>query len=591
MPTAEIRNGNRQVPTGSYLVSIGAENQTALLQEMETRWAWRPTVSFIPQMPIFAGVLNETQVLWLLEQDEVFSIEEDLKTNANGPPIGVNIGGTFITASQILDGSRQIPTDSYLVGFRVEDRAAVLEEMLRVWSWTPTFPYGSQMPMFAGLLNQTQVLWLLEKEQITHIEEDLEVIYNRPPGVKINGVLVTLVDIQSGRRQVPTDAYFVNVREENKTGLLEEMSRVWAWTPVMRYSDALPMFVGVLNQTHVLWLLQREEVTLIEEDGDITAAGPPDGVTIDGALITLADLEDGGAQIPTGSYLVGVNVEDKAALLDEMRRDWSWEPAFQYSSLMPMFAGVLNQTHMLWLLQREEVLSLAKENTLSAISGPPDGIRFNGTIIATQDILNGTKAVATGGYLIGVNVQIKAAFLEELRRTWSWTPTFTYSSALPMFAGVLNQTLAVWLLQKQEVASIEYDADIYSVGPPTGVYISGRLITKEEIDAGHVQVPTGMYIVTAEQGSKASLLEQLRAEFAWTPNWPLPMLSTFAGWLDQTKVRWLLDKAEVARIQSDQDTSNPSTSNPYMVGGSRTVSDCRAVIACLHIVVLAWLAP
>merc|ERR1712039_48301 len=79
----------------------------------------------------------------------------------------------------------------------------------------------------------------------------------------------------------------------------------------------------------------------------------------------------GSVDVPTGSYIVGVNKTDKAALLDAMNEALGWQPTLRYSDNMPMFAGTLNKEQVLWLLQREEVNYIEEDEIVSIASPTP----------------------------------------------------------------------------------------------------------------------------------------------------------------------------------------------------------------------------
>jgi len=75
-----------------------------------------------------------------------------------------------------------------------------------------------------------------------------------------------------GGHQVPTGSYIVGVRPKTKQALLEEMQTEFAWTPTFAMSEIMPMFVGVLGQAQVVWLLQKDVVRFIESDGAVSVS-------------------------------------------------------------------------------------------------------------------------------------------------------------------------------------------------------------------------------------------------------------------------------------------------------------------------------
>merc|ERR1719330_339858 len=94
-----------------------------------------------------------------------------------------------------------------------------------------------------------------------------------PTGVTVNRQQYSAADIRSGARVVPTQLYIVGVTSlEARATLLEDMKAQFpGWEPTYLYT-VLKMFTGTLENQHVLWLLDREEVRYIEEDAQVSIA-------------------------------------------------------------------------------------------------------------------------------------------------------------------------------------------------------------------------------------------------------------------------------------------------------------------------------
>merc|ERR550532_1728321 len=139
----------------------------------------------------------------------------------------------------------------------------------------------------------------------------------------------------------------------------------------MTYSDGVPMFCGDLDQKKILWLLDRDDVDFIENDGDahiVTKKDLPKGVKVDGVIKPAKGIKDGTIQLPRGSYIVGVKAGKKDSLLKEMKKKLDFTPAYRYSKYMPLFAGDLDQDKIVWLLNREEVDFIEKEGAVHIAS-------------------------------------------------------------------------------------------------------------------------------------------------------------------------------------------------------------------------------
>lgn len=225
-----------------------------------------------------------------------------------------------------------------------------------------------------------------------------------PSGVTVEGTLYKAADIQSGTVQISTGSYIIGLQSGvNKTFLLQEMLAEFGWTPTFAYSETFPMVAGVLNHAQVIWLLGKEEVKYIEQDGIVSIAegSLPIGVSVDGTVHRTADIESGKVQLSTGIYIVGVNKENKAALLQELESEFNWQPKLPYSDSMPMFAGELNHTQILWLLKNSKVKYIEKDAKVTA-KGPSPGPSPIPVSQATSSMARGGAVLFLSGTVFGL---------------------------------------------------------------------------------------------------------------------------------------------------------------------------------------------
>merc|ERR1712127_55117 len=86
-------------------------------------------------------------------------------------------------------------------------------------------------------------------------------------GVVVNGVLIPAADILGGVYVFEEPAeYIVTLSDDNATAdLLQTMLESMTWTPTTTFSRVgSPVFIGTLNQSQIVWLLERQEVVSIE---------------------------------------------------------------------------------------------------------------------------------------------------------------------------------------------------------------------------------------------------------------------------------------------------------------------------------------
>uniref|UniRef100_A0A6U6RJB0 Uncharacterized protein n=1 Tax=Zooxanthella nutricula TaxID=1333877 RepID=A0A6U6RJB0_9DINO len=90
--------------------------------------------------------------------------------------------------------------------------------------------------------------------------------------LSLKGKLYTLHDIDAKRIQIPSGRYIVGVADGAKEAVLQDMQATFEWTPetAMR---SMPMFTGKLRDEHVRHLLQRKDVSFIEQDSVVKAFG------------------------------------------------------------------------------------------------------------------------------------------------------------------------------------------------------------------------------------------------------------------------------------------------------------------------------
>jgi len=85
----------------------------------------------------------------------------------------VAVAGKEYTAEQIQAGKVEISEGSFIVGVHDGKKASLLKEMKEgELQWEPKMPFSDGMPMFAGLLDQAKILWLLAREEVKYVEAD-----------------------------------------------------------------------------------------------------------------------------------------------------------------------------------------------------------------------------------------------------------------------------------------------------------------------------------------------------------------------------------------------------------------------------------
>mmetsp|Transcript_63704 Transcript_63704/g.138605 ORF Transcript_63704/g.138605 Transcript_63704/m.138605 type:complete len:146 (+) Transcript_63704:105-542(+) len=77
----DIYSGVVEIETGSFIAVVNKEHKDAVLEEMDVKFGWKPKKKF-SRMAMFAGEMNQEQVLWLLQHEDVQSLENDGKVRA-----------------------------------------------------------------------------------------------------------------------------------------------------------------------------------------------------------------------------------------------------------------------------------------------------------------------------------------------------------------------------------------------------------------------------------------------------------------------------------------------------------------------------
>merc|ERR1719382_819321 len=92
-----------------------------------------------------------------------------------GQPPGVSLHGTEYTKEDIDSGVVEIESGSFIVGTDKASKETLLRDLEDQLGWKPKKRMSERMPMFAGKLNQAQILWLLQRPDVKYIENDGEV--------------------------------------------------------------------------------------------------------------------------------------------------------------------------------------------------------------------------------------------------------------------------------------------------------------------------------------------------------------------------------------------------------------------------------
>jgi len=394
---ASITGGKVQLPTGSYTVGVEYGTKKALLAELQTEWSWEPTYPFSARMPMFTGILNQAQIVWLLQRASVSWIESDRaitlaerseSENHKSSPsstraVGVSINGKVYTLAAIQNGV-EIPKGSYVVGVKQGSKKALLSAMKAEWSWTPTLNMNN-FPMFAGILDQKQLVWLLQEDDVRFIENDSMVTIGASAdsdhddevdalmsslGVMVSREWYTKAEVDSGFVQLPKCDYTVQVRLSAKQAILSQMYILWGWVPEVAFSDRQPLFFGLLGEPQIKWLLGLGDVRFISTKCGVVGealhtSGHAAVMLVNGEVQTETAIRSNKIQLTTGNYIVGVREGVEKATLAGLRQKWALRPMAASEGLL--LTGVLNHSQLLSLLRQQEV-SFIEQGAQEAIA-------------------------------------------------------------------------------------------------------------------------------------------------------------------------------------------------------------------------------
>lgn len=312
----ELLDGSKTISSGDFIVGVVKGQKEALLKDLTAQLNWAPKTTY-QTMPMMSGHLTPVQIMWLLQRKDVTYIEADLQDSvsvaggengneqANKGAKGVLLGGVMVTEQEIKDGTTKIEPQDFIVGVVASKKLDILKGMKSELSWEPTSTFSDKMPLFGGHMTKAQVVWLLDKEGVIYIEQDVQVHImtdgdeakgvkidgdeaggpkivsgglgfieggeashsHLPKGVSIDGVMHPTKDIESGTYELHPGSYIVGVTKGKKAEVLKEMEEKYKWTPDHAYSETMPMFAGTLHQDQILGLLGMKEVKYIENDG------------------------------------------------------------------------------------------------------------------------------------------------------------------------------------------------------------------------------------------------------------------------------------------------------------------------------------
>ena len=80
----------------------------------------------------------------------------------------------------------------------------------------------------------------------------------------VNGETITLQQLSNGSVQIERGTFIVGSKD--KADVLKRMKEKFDWEPSNAMSDMMPMFIGQLDQNHVIWLLSQAGVEYVEAD-------------------------------------------------------------------------------------------------------------------------------------------------------------------------------------------------------------------------------------------------------------------------------------------------------------------------------------
>mmetsp|Transcript_54473 Transcript_54473/g.158262 ORF Transcript_54473/g.158262 Transcript_54473/m.158262 type:complete len:134 (-) Transcript_54473:40-441(-) len=90
----------------------------------------------------------------------------------HGEPAGVSLHGTVYTIADIEAKRVELQSGSFIVGARKGAKEEVLQAMLDAFGWQPKKKFSPRSPMFAGTLNEQELLFLLRRPDVEFVEND-----------------------------------------------------------------------------------------------------------------------------------------------------------------------------------------------------------------------------------------------------------------------------------------------------------------------------------------------------------------------------------------------------------------------------------
>jgi hypothetical protein len=191
---AQVVAGEVEISEGVFIAAVrDKDNMEALLEAANQSLSWEPS-SIMTALGFFSGTMNQDQIIWFLSSGEVYIIEEDgvvtiaeeetttgevvAEKTTTGPDDAqatVHVDGIAYTVAQVVAGEVEISEGVFIVSVRNKDNMeALLEAANQSLSWEPS-SIMTALGMFAGTMNQDQILWLLRSGEVNFIEEDVVV--------------------------------------------------------------------------------------------------------------------------------------------------------------------------------------------------------------------------------------------------------------------------------------------------------------------------------------------------------------------------------------------------------------------------------
>lgn len=253
--TLERLEDGAAVSQGTFITMCKDGVKAKLLERMKDECAgWLPDNAMSDMMPMFIGTLDQNKIMWLLRQDECILIEADgVVTIADAPP------SPFLRHSGYIAGGGDIETATMTLG---DAKRRALE--LPGCKGFCFQHHNCNDPHTAALL-----VYFKDKFDMNDSADWTSYSLNHGfASLMVNGEIITLDQLRNGSIEVEQGTFIVGTKD--KPTVLQKMKNELGWEPSNAMSDAMPLFIGSMDQNNIMWLLSQPNVEYVEADGVIS---------------------------------------------------------------------------------------------------------------------------------------------------------------------------------------------------------------------------------------------------------------------------------------------------------------------------------